>query len=49
MAGAKIVEQSTCNGGLADATLVGTDKDDSWFNHDTHSIRDTENAGPTFN
>ena len=30
---AEIVEQSTCNGGLADATLVGTDKNDSWFSH----------------
>jgi hypothetical protein len=35
MTGAEIVEQSAGDGGLADATLVGTDENYSWFGHGT--------------
>src|SRR5262249_40209658 len=47
MAGAKIVEQRAGDGGLADATLVGTDKNDSWFNHGTPWMLDTDITGPS--
>ena len=32
---AEIVEQGAGDGGLADASLVGTDENDSWFGHGT--------------
>src|SRR6266581_1389961 len=41
LTGTEIVKQGAGDGGLADATLVGTDEKDSWFGHDTPSgIRD---------
>src|SRR5262245_61719222 len=46
MTGAEIVEQSAGDGRLADATLVGTDENDSWFSHGTPWMRDADRNGP---
>jgi hypothetical protein len=40
MTGAEIVKQGAGDGGFADAPLVGTDENDSWFGHGTPWMRD---------
>src|SRR5450759_925970 len=45
LTGAEIVEQCAGDGGLADAPLVGTDENDSWFGHGTPWIRVTDGIG----